>query len=76
VRPPAPAVPTDGDAIRADPRVRAFTQAYAALIDSVAYIDDDAVFFMGRHPIRFRDGRMVSASRGDEASRFEPIFYR
>lgn len=59
-----------------DPRVIAFTRAYAALIDSVAYSEDDAVFHLQGGAIRFSDGRMLSTSRGpDAAERCDDIFY-
>ena len=59
-----------------DPRVRAFTQAYALLIDSVAYEEEDVVFYLANGVIHFRDGRMLEADRGHEgASDCDPIFY-
>lgn len=60
----------------ADPRVRAFVQAYRPLIDSVAYGDDDVVFSLGARSIHFRDGRMLSEERLDREDECDPIFYR
>lgn len=72
--PELPAAPTAS--LQNDPRVRAFTQSYAALIDSVAYSEDDAVFYLKGGAIRFRDGRMLEASRGPEAAtQCDDIFY-
>ncbi len=61
-----------------DPRVRAFIEAYAPLIDSVAYLRDDVVFHLhlGREPIHFQDGRMVAASRLGDADSCDAGFYR
>ncbi|MEQ1857108.1 MAG: M15 family metallopeptidase [Longimicrobiales bacterium] len=60
-----------------DLRVRAFLEAYGPLIDSVRYLEDDAVFYLhlGREPIHFRDGRMVAASRLGDAASCDPGFY-
>jgi hypothetical protein len=59
-----------------DPRVRAFVQAYSALIDSVAYGEDDVVFHLGSRPIRFQDGRMLKdAPSRAGATECDPIFY-
>lgn len=69
-------IPVDADKLRDDPRFTAFILAYASLIDSVAYGEEDAVFFLGRRPIHFADGRMLREGREDEASDFAPVFYR
>jgi len=61
--------------LETDPRVRAFLEAYAPLIDSVVYEVDDAVFIMGSEPIHFRDGRMLAESRLDREDVCDPIFY-
>ncbi len=61
---------------RDDPRVQAFVQAYAPLIDSVLYTDDDVVFVLKGHRIRFADGRMVDEGRSDGGAKCDPIFYR
>ena len=58
-----------------DPRVRAFIQAYAPLIDSVTHAADDVVFWLGGEPIYFRDGRMLSESRLDREHECDPHFY-
>lgn len=58
-----------------DPRVLAFLEAYGALVDSVTYLENDAVFHMGRFPIHFSDGRMLAAHRLDHAEACGPIFY-
>ena len=59
-----------------DPRVRAFAQAYSALIDSVAYGEEDVVFYLAGGAIRLHDGRMLNAERGTEAvDDCDPIFY-
>lgn len=60
---------------RGDARVRAFMQAYAAVIDSVTFVEDDAVFAMRGREIHFRDGRMVDGDRLDRADDCDPIFY-
>ncbi len=59
-----------------DPRVRAFAEAYAPLIDSVTYRADDVVFTLGGRPIRFQDGRMLDEGRLDRSTHCDPIFYR
>lgn len=61
--------------LRDDPRVRAFVQAHGAVIDSIAYGDDDVVFEMGGRKIHFRDGRMLDAERLDEGATCDPVFY-
>ena len=69
------AVSARPSASREDPRVRAFTQAYAPLIDSVEYEDDDVVFVMGGQRIRFDGGRMVLDGRATSKVQCDPIFY-
>lgn len=69
----AEAPPTS--ALAADPRVRAFLKAYGAHIDSVSFLEDDAVFHMAGAPIHFRDGRMLDGRRSDRAEQCDPIFY-
>jgi hypothetical protein len=59
-----------------DPRVRAFVQAYAPLIDSVIHTVDDVVFAFGERRIRFEDGRMLDAARPGRDAECDPIFYR
>ena len=61
--------------IRADPRVRAFNEAYGALIDSTVYRDGDLVFYLRGEPIRFQDGRMIRASRAPDGEGCDPVFY-
>lgn len=61
---------------RDDPRVQAFVQAYAPLIDSVLYGEDDVVFVLGEHRIRFDDGRMIADGRPTDREACDPIFYR
>lgn len=58
-----------------DLRVRAFEQAYAALIDSVEYHEDDVVFVMGDARIHFQDGRLLDADRLDDSEQCDPLFY-
>lgn len=58
-----------------DPMVRAFVQAYAPLIDSVEYGDDDVVFALAGRRIHFQDGRMLDEGRLDRADECDPIFY-
>lgn len=58
-----------------DPRVRAFVAAYGALIDSVTYGEEDAVFYLGTSPIHFRDGRMLADGRLEGRDQCQPIFY-
>jgi hypothetical protein len=58
-----------------DPRVVAFAQAYAPLIDSVARGDEDVVFHFGGRRIHFQDGRMLAEDRLDRADDCDPIFY-
>lgn len=58
-----------------DPMVRAFVQAYAPLIDSVRYDEEDVVFSLGRQPIHFQGGRMLAAGRLDRYADCDPIFY-
>lgn len=62
--------------LRDDPRVQAFVQAYAPLIDSVHYGDDDVVFVLRGHRIRFDEGRMVADGRDESSTECDPIFYR
>jgi hypothetical protein len=62
--------------VQADPRVRAFLQAYDALIDSVAPADDDVVFYLGGRAIHFQDGRMLDPDRAANDDECDPIFYR
>lgn len=61
--------------LRADPRVRAFNEAYGALIDSTVYRGGDIVFYLGGEPIRFQDGRMIRASRASDGEGCDPVFY-
>jgi hypothetical protein len=68
----SPLAPTS---LASDLRVLAFLEAYSPLIDSVVYVEHDAIFYMGRVPIHFRDGRMVAAHRLDRAEACDPIFY-
>lgn len=70
--PPGSAVPTNED----DPRVRAFLLAYGAFVDSVAYLEDDVVFFVRGQAIHFQDGRMLAAARLGSGEECDPIFYR
>jgi len=58
-----------------DPMVRAFAQAYAPLIDSVRYGEEDVVFSLGSRPIHFQGGRMLAEGRLDRYADCEPIFY-
>jgi hypothetical protein len=78
--PPSPRTdtPSDEDRLRADPGVRAFVESYGSLIDSVAYRDEDATFYLGSEPVRFMGGRMVMERRaeGEAETDFQPIFYR
>jgi hypothetical protein len=67
------APPTSG--LVADPRVRAFLKAYGPLIDSVSFLEDDAVFHMAGAPIHFRDGRMLDGRRPDRTEECDPVFY-
>jgi hypothetical protein len=59
-----------------DPRVQSFLQAYGALLDSVTYLEDDAVFSVRGRAIYFQDGRMVGDHHLGEPDEFESIFYR
>jgi hypothetical protein len=59
-----------------DPRVRAFLAAYEALVDSVAYGEEDVIFFVGGERIHLQDGRMLAADRLARAAECDPIFYR
>ncbi len=61
--------------VRNDPRVRAFVEAYAPLIDSVTYGEDDVVFALGSRPIHFQGGRMLEEDRLDRGNDCDPIFY-
>ncbi len=63
-------------ALRADVRVRAFLQAYGALVDSVTYRDDDLVFLLAGKAIHFQDGRMLAEGGLNRRHRCDPIFYR
>lgn len=58
-----------------DPRVRAWVEAYAPLIDSVTYSDSDAVFVMAGEPIHFQDGRMLTGDALERSPDCDPIFY-
>jgi hypothetical protein len=58
-----------------DAMVRAFVQAYAPLIDSVRYDDEDVVFSLGSQPIHFQGGRMLAAGQLDRYEVCDPIFY-
>jgi hypothetical protein len=70
------AVTPDDPSPRHDPRVRAFTHAYWALIDSVVHGEDDVVFHLRNGAIHFRDGRMLGPDRGAEGdAECDPIFY-
>jgi hypothetical protein len=62
--------------LRNDPRVRAFVQSYSSLVDSVAYLTDDVVFFLPQGTIHYQDGRMVAPDRVTDLSGCESIFYR
>jgi len=62
--------------VRTDLRVRAFAEAYAPLIDSVMYGEDDVVFALGSRPIHFQGGRMLEEGRLDRGEDCDPIFYR
>ena len=64
------------DGLAGDVRVRAFLEAYEAFVDSVQYTEDDAIFFVGDHPIYFQDGRMLGEARLADAESYDPIFYR
>jgi len=68
--------PVDENDLRNDPRVRAFVEAYGALIDSVAYSDEDVVFALGSRPIHFQGGRMLEEGRLDRGEDCDPLFYR
>jgi len=59
----------------ADLRVRAFTESYAALIDSVVLHEDDVVFALARGRLHFQDGRMLEEGRLDRSPACDPIFY-
>lgn len=76
---PAPPAAVDSipgrEGLASDLRVRAFLEAYGALVDTVTYTEDDAVFFIGGEPIYFQDGRMLAGDRLSEADHFDPIFY-
>lgn len=61
--------------MRGDVRIRAFTDAYGALIDSIAYRGGDIVFFLRGQPIRFQDGRMLRSSRAPDGEGCDPVFY-
>jgi hypothetical protein len=84
--PPSAIAPEHGEAPAAPPRsslsweddpgVRAFAQAYRALIDSVTYGSDDVVFHLGGRAIHFQGGRMLDASRLAGRQECDPIFYR
>ena len=69
------AMVVEGNHAQADPRVRAFVDAYGPLIDSVTYGDDDVVFALGSRPIHFQDGRMLGEGRLDLVRDCDPIFY-
>jgi hypothetical protein len=61
---------------REDLRVRAFREAYAALIDSVSLRGGDVVFHLGGRAVHFEDGRLLEAGRLDRRDSCDPIFYR
>ncbi len=61
--------------LRADPRVRAFLQAYGPLLDEVTFLEDDAVFSVGGKAILFQDGKMLGEERLNEAEQHDPFFY-
>jgi len=58
-----------------DLRVRAFVEAYAPLIDSVIYGEEEVLFALGDHRVHFRDGRMLDGGRLERAEECDPIFY-
>jgi len=66
-----PAAPT----VQADPRVRAFVQAYGALIDSLRADHDDVVFYLRGRAIHFDGGRMLEQGRHEDGTACDPIFY-
>lgn len=61
--------------LEGDPRVRAWVEAYGALIDSVRYTEADVVFVMGDEPIHFQDGRMLTSESPAGSPDCDPIFY-
>jgi hypothetical protein len=61
---------------RDDEAARAFQEAYAAFIDSVASRKGDVVFFIGGTAIHFAGGRLLEAGRLDRRESCDPIFYR
>jgi hypothetical protein len=67
--------PAGGGDLEKDPRVLALREAYGALIDTVRFTDDDAVFVVGGQPIYFQDGRLLGENRLRYAHRFDPFFY-
>jgi hypothetical protein len=62
-------------ALRDDPRVRAFVEAYGAFIDSVTYLEDDVVFALAGRSIHFQDGRMLDERRLHRREACDPVFY-
>lgn len=62
--------------LKDDPRVRAFEQAYGALIDSVTYGVEDVVFHLGGRTIHLQGGRMLDGGRLTGRQDCDPIFYR
>jgi len=75
LRAQAESIATLPGALRADPRVRAFHEAYGELIDSTAYRDGDLVFYLRGETIRFQEGRMLRASRAPDGEGCNPVFY-
>ena len=68
---PVPHVPGPEE----DPRVLAFAQSYAALIDSVVVGQDDVVFALAGGRVHFQDGRMLEEGRLERSTDCDPIFY-
>ena len=58
-----------------DIRVRALLESYGPLIDSVEYLENDAVFRVAGGPIYFQDGRMLAEGHLGQGERFHPLFY-
>jgi len=58
-----------------DPRVRAFAESYATLIDSVVVREDDVVFALNRGRVHFQGGRMLEEGRLERSADCDPIFY-
>lgn len=62
-------------AMARDPRVRVIVENFGALIDSVEYLADDAVFHLPGGDIFFREGLMLSQRNLGAAERFHPLLY-